>query len=103
MSQALALFVKATRKLVKRLQDIQKAALSEEMDGAPASRALENGTTRADGEEGESAVNEDEEQTGVTSKSNAQEPDKMAVDETPEQRAFREKQRELISSLDLSK
>lgn len=106
MSQALALFVKATRKIVKRLQDIQKAAISEEMDrGGEAAastsqtRGLQNSKPRTDdGEEG----SEDEEANEGT-KTTGQRPEKKVVGETPEQRAFREKQRELISSLDLSK
>ena len=59
MSQVLALFVKVMRKIVKRLQDIQKAAISEEMDG-PKSRG-ENGTTnKAEADSDESNEDNDD-------------------------------------------
>ena len=88
---------------MKRLQDIQKTAISEEMD-MPKSRG-ENGTTNkadADSDESNEDDGDDGEKTSAPQE-NIRDTEKMAVDETPEQRALREKQRELISSLDLSK
>ena len=87
---------------MKRLQDIQKAAISEEMDGSK-SRG-KNGTTNkaeSDSDESNEDVGDDGEKT-LAPQENVRDTE-MAVDETPEQRALREKQRELISSLDLSK
>lgn len=99
-SQALALFMKAVRKIVNRLQVIQKAAISVEMDNA--GEGNEQNNTSA---QNKSPSSDEDEQAdaGANAPNGTTQLDKMSVDETPEQRAFREKQRELISSLDLSK
>ncbi|EIN12992.1 DUF699-domain-containing protein [Punctularia strigosozonata HHB-11173 SS5] len=84
VSQTLALFVKIVRKISKRLQDIQKAAISAELPAAVSNgpRIQSNGAA----EPVESKLQEELEEAGreVTS-------------------ALREKQRAMIDSLDLSK
>jgi len=86
VSQALALFVKVIKKISKRLLDVQKAAISAEIPEEPAASRLEatnNGTSWKPVETSLEAELKD------------------AGDEVT--KALREKQRQMIDSLDLSK
>ncbi|OCB85081.1 DUF699-domain-containing protein [Sanghuangporus baumii] len=106
VSQALALFVKVIRKIAKRLQDIQKAAISAELALPPPPSATTPGarTRNASEDENESKKPRDmaakHERLTDSGKGEDKGEDK---DETPGQRAFKEKQREMIAALDLSK
>ena len=104
VSQGLALFMKIVRKITSKLQDIQKAAISASLPepssqtsrmhqskDAPASAASEQS-------EAESSEDEGTEEKEKTAKEHRGE-DAL----TEEQRIFKEKQREMIQSLDLSK
>jgi len=89
VAQALALFVKVIRKISKRLTDIQKAAIGAtipEASAAPASRVDGERNTKADWTP--VGISLDDELT------------EAGNDAT---KALREKQREMIDSLDLSK
>lgn len=87
--------MKVVRKITKRLQDIQKAAISAEMSlpTPPSTSAPVKNT------------DEGAEEPDMTEKSSRVKNTERAgdKDETLEQRAFREKQREMIAALDLSK
>lgn len=92
VSQALALFTKIIRKISKRLIDIQKEAISATIPQAPSKDAapLEN--------------NVDGKPAGATWKpveTSLEDELKEAGDEAT--KALKEKQREMIDSLDLSK
>lgn len=90
MSQALALFVKVIRKITKQLQEIQKAAISAELPSP--SKA----TLRVDRQK-ETGMDVD---GPLLSKEN----DKDEVDAHDEPTStLKEKQREMLQSLDLSK
>lgn len=91
VSQALALFAKVIRKIANALQDIQKAQISAEM-------ALPKATPSEQREE------DQEPQPAGTNSVPGDEGDK-ATEEQRDDRdtALREKQREMIQSLDLSK
>lgn len=90
VAQTLALFVKVVRKISKRLIDIQKEAIGATI--AEANVAL---TTRVDGDRDPSKTD--------------WKPVEMSIDHELEEagneatKALREKQREMIDSLDLSK
>jgi N-acetyltransferase 10 len=91
VSQALALFVKIVRKISKRLEDIQKVAIIAEMPTPPTGASGPTGSGNLpsqmpDWEVVESVLNEELDEAG---------------DEAT--RALREKQRQMIDSLDLSK
>lgn len=86
VSQALALFVKVIKKFSKRLVDIQKSAISASMPEEPAASRLESG---------EGGTNWKPVETSLEAEL------KDAGNEAT--RALREKQREMIDSLDLSK
>ncbi|EJC97851.1 DUF699-domain-containing protein [Fomitiporia mediterranea MF3/22] len=120
VSQALALFVKVVRKITKRLQDVQKAAISAEL-ALPTSASAIGTTSRMDVDTQKGAEddndddddNDNEEEGGLQDRSEkvngvvtaegVDKPDGEDTKETPERRAFKEKQREMIDSLDLSK
>jgi N-acetyltransferase 10 len=92
VNQALALFAKVVRKISKRLTDIQRAAVSATLPPPAASAAPlpisgEAGKGTKGTEWGVSAALEDE----------------LAEAGDVETKALREKQREMISALDLSK
>ncbi|KAH9936596.1 GNAT acetyltransferase 2-domain-containing protein [Fomitopsis serialis] len=86
VSQVLALFVKIVKKISKRLHDIQRQAISAEMPEEPAA-------SRIDGDA--SATNWKPVETSITDEL------KDAGDEVT--KSLREKQRQMIDSLDLSK
>lgn len=86
VSQALALFVKVIRKISKRLHDIQKAALSAELP-IPSQPSL-----RVDLQKQGGAMDVDASNTTVGN----DEGDAAT-------KALKEKQREMLQSLDLSK
>ena len=88
MNQALALFGKLVRKLSKRLHDIQKAAIEATIPEAPPSK-------RAVGGDGGESQNWKPVATALEDEL------KEAGDEAT--KALREKQRQMIDSLDLSK
>ena len=88
MSQSLALFVKVIKKLSKRLQDVQKAAISATMPDASAVAA-----TRTD-EAGKRAA--------FAPLATSLE-DELAEAGDEASRALREKQRAMIDALDLTK
>ncbi|CCL99539.1 uncharacterized protein FIBRA_01557 [Fibroporia radiculosa] len=90
VSQALALFAKVIKKISKRLLDVQRAAVSAEIADASTATAA---ATRVDG--GVGATNWKPVETSLEAEL------KDAGDEAT--RALREKQREMIGSLDLSK
>ena len=91
VNQALALFGKLVRKLSKKLQDVQKAAISATIPDAPPS-ARNNVVDGADGVDGpgwkpvQTSIDDELDEAG---------------DEAT--RKLREKQRAMIDSLDLSK
>lgn len=92
VNQALALFVKSIRKISKRLVDIRKSALEVELPSAPT----------ADGTGDRRAV------TAAEALEKMKPVDVTIEDELREAgnevtRELREKQREIINSLDLSK
>ncbi|KAH8114397.1 DUF699-domain-containing protein [Phellopilus nigrolimitatus] len=106
VSQALALFVKVVRKITKRLQDIQKAAISAEL---PLPVSL---SSRVDREKVHDAgVMDVDTNSGDVAKDDAPGDDEGDAevddddgdDDSEEKRAFKEKQREMIQALDLSK
>lgn len=111
VSQALALFVKVVRKITNRLQDIQRAAISAGLPSAPAvATAVQTNGIAAIGAAKESgAVNDDSDAESaeagaeVDGKNAAELNENEKDKERPEERAFREKQREMIAALDLSK
>ena len=92
VNQALALFVKSIRKITKRLVDIRKSALEVELpsgpstDGAGDQRSLKAAETLKKMKPVEATIDDELREAGneVT-------------------RELREKQREMINSLDLSK
>lgn len=92
VSQALALFVKSIRKICKRLMDIQKSALEAELPPPPTS----NGTG-------------DQRTIKATEALEKMKPVEATIDDELREagnevtRELREKQREMINSLDLSK
>ncbi|EPQ51169.1 DUF699-domain-containing protein [Gloeophyllum trabeum ATCC 11539] len=88
VSQTLALFVKLIRKISKRLVHIQKAAISAELPPPPQSRTRD--VDMADGERQWKPVQQRLE-------------DELQEAGNEEVRKMKEKQRELIDSLDLSK
>ncbi|KAL5482507.1 NAT10 [Sanghuangporus weigelae] len=100
VSQALALFVKAIRKITKRLQDIQKAAISAELALPPSTSTPDARTRNANEDENESKEPRDMAAKHEHLQDSGKDEDK---DETPGQHAFKEKQREMITALDLSK
>lgn len=85
----MALFAKIVRKISKRLIDIQKAAISEEL---PKPNTVEMSTVRPD----DSLVKETRAVTGVIE----QELDEAGSDAL---KALKERQKELLDSLDLRK
>ena len=92
VSQALALFVKSIRKICKRLMDIQKSALEAELPPPPtADRTEDQRTIRA------------------AEALDKMKPVEVTIDDELREagnevtRELREKQREMINSLDLSK
>jgi len=89
VSQALALFVKVVRKVTKHLVDIQKASIGADIPLAPSTTI-----SRAEGDDGESMQWKPVE---ITVEDELNE----AGDEAT--KALREKQREMIDSLDLSR
>lgn len=91
VNQALALFGKLVRKLSKRLHDIQKAAIEATIPAAPANLRI------ADGEGAEKSDAASWKPVAAT----LDEELKEAGDEAT--KALREKQRQMIDSLDLSK
>ncbi|KAI5119397.1 hypothetical protein M0805_005940 [Coniferiporia weirii] len=117
VSQALALFVKIVRKITKRLQDVQRAAISANFPlpptGPTTSRLVKGVSGVAaiadadamDADEADDAEGEDAGaktgQTGVVASGGDAPHDEE--EESEEKRAFREKQREMIAALDLSK
>lgn len=94
VAQALALFVKIIRKVSKRLNDIQREAISATLPPEPTQdpmatvKAVENGVRTAGREWAPVGQALEEE---------------LADAGNEEMRVMREKQREMISSLDLSK
>ncbi|KAF8509990.1 GNAT acetyltransferase 2-domain-containing protein [Hysterangium stoloniferum] len=91
VSQTLALFIKSLRKISKRLDDIRKAVVSAELaQPEVAARSALNGT-------------------GITAEDRSWKPLAEDLDEeladagNEEQKKLRERQREMIDSLDLSK
>jgi len=92
VNQALALFVKSIRKISKRLVDIRKSALEAELQPAPTS----------DGTRDERALKAAEALEKMK-------PVEVTIDDELREagnevtRELREKQREMINSLDLSK
>jgi len=92
VNQALALFVKSIRKISKRLMDIQKSALEAELPPPPTSHGTEDRRTLNAAE-----ALEKMKPVEVTIDDELRE----AGDEV--NRELREKQREMINSLDLSK
>jgi len=92
VNQALALFVKSIRKISKRLADIRKSALEAELQPVP--------TTEGTG---------DERTTKVAEALEKMKPVEITIDDELREagnevtRELREKQREMINSLDLSK
>ncbi|PSS34190.1 hypothetical protein PHLCEN_2v1757, partial [Hermanssonia centrifuga] len=88
VNQALALFGKLIRKLCKKLQDIQKAAISATIPEAPSRRALENGegqdTPATDWKPVETSLEDELKEAG-----------------NEQTKLLREKQRQMIDSLDL--
>ncbi|KAL5519901.1 hypothetical protein ACEPAG_1561 [Sanghuangporus baumii] len=104
VSQALALFVKVIRKITKRLQDIQKAAISAELALPPSTSTSDARTRNANEDENESKELRDMAAKNERLKDSGKDENKDEnKDETPGQRAFKEKQREMIAALDLSK
>ena len=107
VSQSLALFVKVIRKITKRLQDVQKAAISAELS-LPTPPSTHGIAARKD-DQRDHANEDDNMETDVVqdeaeASADATKLDKdRRVDETSERRAFKGKQREMISALDLSK
>lgn len=90
VSQALALFVKVIRKVVQRLQEVQKESLSGDNEGGKEVPLANSHSKRDD-------VQNDSSQTVLRHETEG-------VPETSEgSRAFKEKQREMIQALDLSK
>ena len=87
----MALFGKLVRKLSKRLQDVQKAAVEATMPEAPSRRTAGEG----DGERATTTTNWKPVETSLEDEL------KEAGDEAT--KALREKQRQMIDSLDLSK
>lgn len=87
VNQALALFGKLVRKLSKRLQDVQKVAVEASLPEAP--RALP--AAGADAED------------GAWKPVAARLADELDAAGDEATRALREKQREMIDALDLSK
>lgn len=88
VSQVLALFIKSMRKVSTRLNDIQKSAIESSMPAIPIPMAAAGSMSRIGGEDGEWAP--------VTE--NLNDELNEAGDEV-----LREKQKEIIESLDLSK
>ena len=88
MNQALALFGKLVRKLSKRLHDIHKAAIEATIPEAPSARAAGSGDA-------------DAAQSWKPLETSLEDELKEAGDEAT--KALREKQRQMIDSLDLSK
>lgn len=86
VSQSLALFIKIVKKISKRLNDVQRQAISAEMPEEPAA-------SRIDGDG--SATTWKPVETSLTDEL------KDAGDEVT--KSLREKQRQMIDSLDLSK
>ena len=91
VNQALALFGKLIRKLSKRLQDVQKAAIGATIPEAP------------------SKLLAAQEQDGERSAATTWKPVETSLDDELQEagseatKALREKQRQMIDSLDLSK
>ncbi|KAH9933175.1 GNAT acetyltransferase 2-domain-containing protein [Epithele typhae] len=86
VSQALALFVKVIKKLSKKLQDVQKAAISATLPAPPPTERTTEDGERATFKPLATALEDELEEAG---------------DEA--ERAMREKQRAMIDALDLSK
>lgn len=88
VSQALALFVKSIRKICKRLEDLQKAAVSTELpDALSASRhEIAAGTAERSWKPLAEDINEE-----------------LADAGDEETKRLRERQREMIDALDLDK
>lgn len=107
VSQALALFVKVVRKMTNRLQDIQRAAISAGISLARSKKVevpiLFGEQDKADGDDGDGdgdeAGNDEDDKTTT----NVIEHEVDEDENSPEQSALREKQREMIAALDLSK
>lgn len=96
MSQALALFVKAVHKISKRLHEIQKLAITAELSlPNQATQGLLESESRVE----RRASDSEERPSSTINKGNVNEDQ----DTSGESQALREKQREMIQSLDLSK
>lgn len=91
MSQALALFVKSIRKISKQLEELQKAAVSAELshDTSATIQPLD-GATAITSERSWKPLEEDLEE-------------ELADAGNEETKRLRERQREMIDALDLSK
>ena len=94
--------MKVVRKITKRLQDIRKDAINTDLPlshpGLPKNAAHINATKNTvtdPGNNNESITGENDEEPKENSNSNKE--------ESAEAHAFREKQREMIQALDLSK
>jgi hypothetical protein len=86
VAQSLALFTKVIRKISKRLVDVQKAAIDASMPGPSEKSVVVKAPLKTDGKPVEATMEDELEEAG---------------DEVT--RAMREKQREMIKSLDISR
>jgi len=102
VSQALALFSKVIRKVTKRLQDVQKAAITAELadSGTSTSQMMTERQTPWQAMTERSEANVDAAVNEAVRESDDVPENRPESEET---RVFREKQREMIQSLDLSK
>lgn len=88
------------RKITKRLQDVQKAAISEELalpTSAATSARVGPAHREADGDAMEAEASGAAGAVQIGGKEGDEE------DDSPAKRAFKEKQREMIQALDLNK
>ena len=99
VSQGLALFMKVIRKITTRLTEIQKAAISASLSESRKQSSLEDSADADEPDSDDDTQNQVGQHDLKADKENGDREENL----TEEQRSFKEKQREMIQSLDLSK
>lgn len=99
VSQVLALFVKVVRKVVKRMQEVQREGVSEKNGEVEGAKEASGAVRSVNGEADDATPRADERDVEMAAEVAEKDPE----EESEERQVFREKQREMIQALDLSK